>query len=272
MSGACVIGHEERTEALDGLLVCSYHRRRMDDHVTEIGLLIVDAQRIRDGGAPSDGGPKGKAPKKRADPPAPGDVTLMVLFDPRSKPSPPRQSYPRNWNATAGRFESNGSEGLVDVLSIVSSWLLLLAEERPLTSTLPHSVLAQLDLLKRHHEWIAAQLWVDDYLLELGEVRKALATAVRDHRFTRRGRCPLSVEEKAVCACYCHVNGSATCNVNKNKPGEVPYCGPHEFVARPCNGTLLEENGTAVVHCTGCKARWVTDQELARLAVSLESA
>jgi hypothetical protein len=122
------------------------------------------------------------------------------------------------------------------VLAVVASWTLLLAEERPLTATLPRSVLAQLDLLRRHHEWIAAQLFIDDYLLEMAELRKALTGAVRDVRYERRGVCALPFE------------------------GAV------------CRGTLLEENGTRAVVCTRCRARWVTDQELARLAVTLESA
>ena len=219
---ACIGDHDEREPALDGLLLCGRHRRRMDTDVTEIGLLIVDSQRIVDGGAPQEEAGRSFHSKKRADPPAPGDVLLMSLFDPATK---------------AARLPDDDSEPVANVLGVVASWLLLVAEERPLTATLPKSVLGQLDLLKRHHEWLAAQPYADDYLLELGELRKALAGAVRDHRFERRGVCRLPVEEK---------DG-------------------------PCGGTLLEENGTRVVSCRRCGARWVTEQELARLAVSLEA-
>lgn len=234
----CVMGHEEREPALDGLLVCKRHRRRMDDDVTEIGLLVIDSQRIFDGGAPQDAGPSGGKVKKRADPPAPGDTTLMALYDQRSTTIEPARSYLRNWNANSGRLESNGGGELPAVLAIVASWVLLVADERPLTAVLPRSVLAQLDLLRRHHEWMAAQPFVDDYLLELAELRKALAMAVRDVQFERRGVCRLPVDGQD----------------------------------DPCGGVLLEENGTRAVRCVRCKARWVTDQELARLAVSLESA
>lgn len=219
---------DERPEAVVGLL-CKRHRRRMDDDVTEIGLLIIDSQRIVDGGAPRDanlGG--GKGAKKRADPPAPGDVTLMALYDSRTKAV-------RIAGSDADPL-GDQSEPLPAVLAVVASWLLLLADERPLTATLPSSVLAQLSLIQRHHDWMAGQEWVDDYLAEMAELRKAMVAVVHDRRFERRGSCRLPFEDKV------------------------------------CGGTLLEENGTAVVYCTNCKARWVSDQELARLAVSLESA
>lgn len=235
----CVLAHEEPRIALDGILLCGPHRRRIDADVTEIGLLVVDSQAIVQGGItgpPAETSQGGGHVKKRADPPAPGDVTLMALWDTRTTAIPVDVTRERNWNANSGRLEPNGGGELPAVLSIVASWVLLLADERPLTQALPSSVLAQLDLLKRHHEWIAAQGYIDDYVMEMRELRKALASAVRDHVTTRKGTC--------------------------NLPTESGVCG----------GTLLQDNGSDVVRCVGCSARWVTDQELARLAVSLESA
>lgn len=228
----CVAPHDEPERALDELLLCPRHRRRIDADIAEIGLLIVDSMRIIDGGAPRDSGPQHKAPKKRADPPAPGDVTLMALYDRRTAAD---RIKPRSASHRLGWSEGDNSEPMPAVLAVVASWLMLFADERPLTATLPRSVLAQLDLLQRHHEWAAAQCWIDDYLLEMAELRKALAAAVHDVRFERRGRCNLPLD------------------------GAV------------CGGTLLEENGTRAVVCNRCKARWVTDQELARLAISLET-
>lgn len=216
---ACIADHDERGEAIDGLMVCARHRRRMDHDVREIGLLIVDTQRIVDGGAPQDDGPRGKSPKKRADPPAPGDTAIMALFDPRTKPA---------------RLPDDQSTPIPAVLSVVASWLQLVAEERPLTAELPRSVLAQLDLLARHHEWLAAQLWVDDYLLEMTELRKGLASVVRDHSAKRIGTCDLPTED-----------------------------GPR------CGGALLVDNGSDIIRCVVCKAQWVTADEQARLAVRL---
>jgi hypothetical protein len=220
---ACVGVHNERTEALPGLLLCARDRRRLDDNTREIALLLIDSQAIAVGGItgpPVEQNTGGHSPKKRADPPAPGDVTLMALLDART---------------SAIRLPGDQSEPMPAVLAVVASWLLLIAEERPLTAMLPRSVLAQLDLLTRHHEWIASKPWVDDYLLEFGELRKALTAVVRDVRFERRGVCRLPVESGV------------------------------------CGGTLVEENGTRIVRCVGCGARWITDQERARLAVSLEA-
>jgi hypothetical protein len=212
---ACVMPHPEREPALDGLLLCRRHRRRMDDDVSEIGLLIVDTQRITDGGAPQDSGPRGGKSKKRADPPAPGDVAIMALYDRR--------------NATS-RLPGDESEPVPAVLAVVASWTLLLAEERPLTATLPRSVLAQLDLLRRHHEWIAAQLYIDDYLLEMGELRKALTGCVRDRTFIKVGTCDLPADD------------------------------------RLCGGALMMKNGEDTVTCRECGAAWSDPRERARLA------
>jgi hypothetical protein len=223
MTGLCVLDHgDDPAEQWIGL-VCKRHRRRMDDDAAEIAALIIDTQRIVDGGAPQDCGPQGNRPKKRADPPAPGDIAVMALYDRR--------------NAVARIPDVDESQPIPALPAVIASWVLLVAEERPLTATLPASVLGQLELLRRHHDWLAARPCVDDYLLELGELRRALAAAVHDRRYDRRGFCRLPSE-----------NGGL------------------------CNGLLIEENGTRVVRCTGCGAQWVTDQELARLAVSLESA
>lgn len=229
----CVLAHPEREERWSGLL-CKRHRRQMDHDVTEIGLLIIDSQRIIDGGAPTEtGGGSGKR-KKRADPPAPGDLGIMALFDSRSTTAPIPETKARNWNANTGRMESNAAGEMPSVLSIVASWLLLVAEERPLTSALPQSVLGQLDLLHRHHEWLAAQPYVDDYLLEMGELRKALAQVVRDHKARRIGTCDLPTDD-----------------------------GPK------CGGALIIDNGSDVIRCVSCRAQWITPDEQARLAVRL---
>lgn len=219
MTGLCPIHNtNDRPEAEVGLL-CRKHRRQIDNDLTEIGKLVIDSQWIVQGGitrAPSEaavGG--GKGAKKRADPPAPGDVTLMALFDARTK---------------AVRLNGDQSEPLPAVLSVVASWVLLVAEERPLTAALPSSVLGQLDLLKRHGDWIAGQGWVDDLLLELAELRKALAGVVHDRRFFNLGQCDLPAEDGL------------------------------------CGGALLLENGSDTVRCARCRQTWTDPRERARLA------
>jgi hypothetical protein len=103
-----------------------------------------------------------------------------------------------------------------------------------LTADLPRSVLAQLDLIKRHGDWCAAQSWVDDLLRELREVRQGLRSVLNDRTHTRIGTCDLPTEDE-----------------------------------RPCGGALLVENGSSVIRCGRCKAEWATAQEQARLRVRL---
>lgn len=186
---ACIADHAERTEAETGQL-CRRHRRQLDDLTSEIGLLIVDTCRIRDGGAPQEHTEKTRWVKS-PEAPAPGNLTLIAMFDPRTAAT----RLPGTTDNPAG----DQSEPVGNVLHTVSSWLLLVAEERPLTAALPRSVLVQLDLLKRHHDWIAAQDWVDDYAAELGEVRKALRVAVREGGERAVGRCPSQDDNGAVC-------------------------------------------------------------------------
>lgn len=219
---------DERPEAVVGLL-CQRHRRRMDGDVTEIGLLIIDSQRVTDGGVPSEATPKTRR-LKAPEAPAPGDLLLMAMYDPRTTATRLR--------ATAANEYGDQSEPLTNVLGEIADLLERVAEERRLTD-LPRSVLAQLDLLKRHHDWIAAQDWCDEYLEQIASTKRGLANALHDMRFIPRDKpCNLPAE-----------NGEGT-----------------------CGGKLLEENGTAVVMCMKCRSRWVTGQELARLALSLESA
>jgi hypothetical protein len=136
-------------------------------------------------------------------------------------------------------LDGDNSEPIPAVLSIVASWVLLVAEERPITTALPRSVIAQLQLLERHGDWIAAQSWVDDYTAEMSELRKALRLAVRDVTHRTLGKCRLPSEEE---------------------DGLL------------CGGALVQENGSDVVSCRGCRAQWTTPQELARLSISLETA
>lgn len=199
--------------------LCRQHRDRLDYLTDEIALLIVDTQHIRDGGAPRENGPSGGHRKKRADPPAPGDVTIMALYDART---------------LAVRTTADQSEPIPAVLSMVASWVQMLAEERPLTAELPKSVLAQLALLRRHGDWFAGHGAVEDYLRELEEIHKALRGVVHDHTVKRIGWCDLPAED-----------------------GEA------------CGGPLMVENGSHVVKCSRCRATWTTPQEQARLAVRL---
>jgi hypothetical protein len=184
---ACVMPHgttfegEPRRVSVSVGFLCRQHRAQMDAHVTEIQNLVVDTQRIRDGGAPRDASPKTRHTKS-AEAPAPGDLGIMALFDSRT--------HTQRLAGTDVNPAGDQSEPMIPVEHIAASWLLLVAEERPLTADLPRSLLAQFDLLVRHHDWMAEQLWIDDYLLELAELRKHLRSAVREVDPAPVGRCP----------------------------------------------------------------------------------
>lgn len=221
-------GQPIHREAVVGFL-CHAHRRRMDDTVHEIGELWTDLDLILE----ANSAPKDETPKTRhlkaAEAPAPANLEALALRDHRSSSTviPPNPKIPKH--------EGDPSTPIPPARFIVGSWLSVVAEERPLSSTLPRSILAQLAILARHGDWIAAQPWVDDYLGELIDVRKALKAAVRDQVYRRVGQCPLFPEGQD----------------------------------QPCGGALLEENGSGVVKCADCRASWVTPQEQARLAITL---
>lgn len=198
-----------RVEQADIGILCRRHRQRMDKLNEETAILWCELNLVIDGSLPREASEKTRH-LKSPEAPAPCDLTAVSLRDPRSYGEIPAVPH------------------------IVASWLLLVAEERPLTMTLPKGVVGQLDLLARHHDWMAGQDWVDDYLLELAELRKALAGAVRDRTHRKIGHCNLPVASGI------------------------------------CGGVLLKENGTGVIKCVDCGAAWVTAQEQARLAVSLE--
>lgn len=223
----CVLPHRDwpdgckRTSTTTVGLACGWHRGQLDQlidaiHEGYVSLSLIEVA----GSAPKESAPKTRHTKS-ASPPAPANLDVLVLRDPRTE-----------WDRDAQGRLRRGE--LPSVPAVVASWLQLLAAERPLTAVLPKSVLGQLDMLRRHHDWIAAQEWVGDYLTEFTELRTGINTALRDRPVLRTlGSCYLLVGESA------------------------------------CTGRLVQDNGSDVVRCTGCRARWVTAQELAMLEVSL---
>lgn len=229
MSGLCVLGHGTgangeplHREAEHGML-CLHHRRSLDHLTRDVRDLWYDLTFILEAGtAPKDETPKTRH-LKSAEAPAPANLEALALRDPRS--------------SSLILPDVDESTPIPPVLSIVASWLLLVAEERPLTGNLPQSVIAQLRLLERHGDWIAGQPWIDDYVTELGDLRKALRIAVRDVTHRTLGRCRL----------------------------------PAEDAEGVCGGPLIQQNGADSVKCSKCSAQWSTPQELARLSLSLEA-
>jgi hypothetical protein len=229
----CVLPHRDDAEHEQHVgLLCRWHRNRLDLIVGEVAtnlplLLMIQVA----GSAPKDSAPKTRH-MKSSSPPAPANLDVLTLLDKRTS----SVQYPQ-------LLESDGlpadmSRPGTPVLAVIASWVLLVADERPLTTQLPSSALGQLDLLRRHHDWIAAQPWVDDYLTEMTELKRAMSTALRDNTHRFMGRCYLIGED-----------------------GQV------------CNGELLQENGTEFVQCRKARShQWRTPRELAALEYGLTQA
>jgi len=223
----CVLPHRawpdgcERVSTATVGLVCGWHRNRLDLLIEELhdgyaSLALIEVA----GTSPRESSPR-TGRTKNPSPPAPANLDVLGLRDARSQ-----------WDS--GKRIQAGN--MPSVPAVVASWLLLVCEERPLTAQQPQSVLGRLAVLKRHHDWIAGQEWVGDYLAELTELRQAIYTTLVDRPILR-----------TLGACYLLVGES------------------------PCTGRLVQDNGSDVVRCTQCRARWVTAEQIARLEVALNS-
>ena len=210
----------------------------MDEIVTDLHdgyayLALIEVA----GTSPKQSGPK-TGRTKNPSPPAPANLNVLVLRDPATK-----------WE-TGNRI--NGGN-LPSVPAVLAEWLVQLRDGLGLTErytvvrggvevvldrprTLPTYPIAQLGMLRRHHDWITGQEWLPDYVAELTELRTAINTTLVDKPIIR-----------TLGACYLLVGES------------------------PCTGRLVQDNGSDIVRCTGCRARWVTAQQLAHLEASLSS-
>jgi hypothetical protein len=155
--------------ATEGLL-CRKHSERLYYLIGDIVELWGDLDLIiENGSAPKEGSPRTRHLKADS-PPAPANLEVLSLRDSRSV-----QISPNDPPA---------------VPAIIGSWFELLVEERPLTAAQPQMVAGRLNILRRHHNWIIQQTWVDDYSNELTGLKKALKSALRDHAYTSYGPCP----------------------------------------------------------------------------------
>ena len=211
-------GHPQYKQARVGLL-CMGHRRRLDDTSLEIELLVIDLVRCREAGTtPHEA--RGRKEHRKIDdaPPVPVNLDWVMLTDHRTGQTHDRVMTPEH------------PIGIPAVLDTYCRRLGLGHMARR------DHILGRLDVLRRHHDWIAEHDWVIDYAADLSGVRRALRTAVRDQTHSDIGRCYLPVDEAG---------------------------------REQCIGRLLAENGTGIVRCTQCRAQWSTPQELARLRVTL---
>jgi hypothetical protein len=191
--------------------LCDWHRHHLDTLTTEISTLWCELALVLDHSAPHQQTTRRHHPHHGNEP---LDLTIAALRDTRSRTTP------------------NDPNPLPPIPYLIATWLLLLAEQRPLSvRRLPTGIVAQLDTLTRHHDWIAARDWIADYHRELEQMRRAMRRAINDRAGHPIGRCDLPAPGRDI-----------------------------------CGGLLLRTNGTETVHCVNCHATWGTPSSQALLA------
>lgn len=243
-SALCILPHrDDRVHEQEIGLLCRWHRNRLDWVINEIRKLNEDLDQITEAGS----APKANTAKGRRlsnpSPPAPANLDVLVLRDPRSHgdvDSPDdaqRQPWSVPYLTEVYCYRVRDERNLTRVvLRQVLHRDRVLEVPTTVKADVPRSVVGRLDMLLRHHDWIAAQDWVDDYLTEMTELKRAMATALRDNTHRFMGRCYLI---------------GAT--------GEA------------CGGDLLQENGSLFVTCRRDRGHtWRSARELAALEIGLK--
>jgi hypothetical protein len=189
-TGDCILphgSHEDgcpKTRHATTGAICGWHDEQLTTSIDEIKLHWRSLNLILlPGTTPIETTARGG--KSKADPPAPANLEVLSLRDRRS---------------------GSAYDELPSVPAVIAAWVVEWDDERRLTEThtelvngvtvtrerrltLPRGVLAQLDLLARHQTWIVGRPWVDDYITELNQLRRALKHALRDRETTEMGRC-----------------------------------------------------------------------------------
>lgn len=167
--------------------LCAGHRYDLDAYAEQVKALFIDLALLVGAGS---GSPRTGARSKSAEPPAPIDLVAAALRDHR--------------NPTAS--DAAASRDIPSVPGVVASWLIVVANEKPLWThvrpvigwrihpdgsseeirggrargVLPSSVIGQLDLLARNHGWMCQQWWAGRYWAQLKQARDALWDKVGD--------------------------------------------------------------------------------------------
>jgi hypothetical protein len=224
VSALCVLDGEIKRQAEVGYL-CGWHRDRLDFLAGEIETLWFELAITLDGSGPQEWSEMTRR-RKASEMPTPINLSLASMRDLRT-----RGKRLRHWQADGK--ESDPSEPVPAVMVHVAMLAARLIVERPL-STRPTSMVAQLHLLTRHHDWIAGQQhWICDYAEWLEYLRKILRRATHDKVGVVVGICDLPTD-----------NGE-------------------------CGGDLLRMNGSEVVRCLRCRESWSTPEHRALLAKRL---
>ncbi len=156
MTTTCIAAHHDDPPlALPGLRLCGHHHGRLardlNDIVTNWSLLAELHEPGR-GGTGTHG--------KRADPPAPVNIDVADITDPRTS----------------------------QVIAAMG-WAQIVVEERRLAAV-PSDVADAAALLARHLEWVAAQDWADEACDEIGQAARVLRHITGDMPDPPIGTCP----------------------------------------------------------------------------------
>jgi hypothetical protein len=248
----CVLPHRDQPgETQPPSLVCGWHERAVGRKLGELENDWLDLDLIEEPGTAPRRDEAGKGRRlKKPYPPAPANLDVLVLRDPRTKiqriPTLQRDGKP-----------SDMSEPVINPVASMRDLAEMVRDGRPLTQTitrdrviagrtvpvsrtipaaLPAGIIGCIDLLRRHTNWICEQDFVDVFWDELNAVHRAVRAALNDQANRFIGRC------------YLEADGDPT---------------------QKCAGNLLRPNGSLSVKCHRCGAAWVTAAQLARLQLAL---
>lgn len=195
----CVICKRDPRQAVNGLL-CRGHDTWLRHVLTDIFEAYALLPHFFEPGTAVDDGRQVKG--TRIDPAAPIRLDVVALLDRRTKRLHPGDPVP--------------------VVGIIETWVELVREERALDKPKrPEYLNRLLDVLERNHDWIVAQMWVDEYAREMRECRAALHSAIGDHAPRSVGRCPVILAGGAECAGPLHQDRYGRLSVTCARCGSV---------------------------------------------------
>ena len=156
MTTTCIAAHDDDPPlALPGLRLCQRHHGRLARDLTDIVTcwsLLAELHEPGRGGTGTHG--------KRADPPAPVNLDVADITDPRTS----------------------------QVIAAMG-WARIVVEDRRL-AVMPSDVAECAGLLTRHLEWVAAQDWADEACDEISAAARTLRWATGDNPDAPLGTCP----------------------------------------------------------------------------------
>ena len=156
MTTTCIAAHDDDPPlALPGLRLCQRHHGRLARDLTDIVTCWSLLAELHEPGRGTGGGHG-----KHADPPAPVNLDVADITDPRTS----------------------------QVIAAMG-WARIVVEDRRL-AVLPSDVAECAGLLTRHLEWVAAQDWADEACDEISAAARTLRWATGDNPDAPLGTCP----------------------------------------------------------------------------------